>query len=84
MQEAVPVGLGAMAAILGLEIAAVEEIAAELRAASGAEVLPMSGVSGAGIDAVLDRLVAAIGPSEANPPGEMDEDEEGDGAWSPI
>ncbi len=35
MQEAVPVGMGAMAAILGLDLAAVEEVAAE---AAGGEV----------------------------------------------
>ncbi|AHE57100.1 GTPase ObgE [Sphingomonas sanxanigenens] len=69
-----------------LDAELVEEIAQALREASGAEVFPMSGVSGVGVDAVLDRLVAEIGPAEANAPGEMDEDEggEGPGEWSPI
>ncbi|MGF7150475.1 GTP-binding protein [Sphingomonas zeicaulis] len=69
-----------------LDAELVEEIADALREASGADVLPMSGASGAGVDAVLDRLVAEIGPGEANAPGEMDEDEDGEGTgeWSPI
>ena len=69
-----------------LDAELVEEIAEALREASGAEVLPMSGASGVGVDAVLDRLVAEIGPGEANAPGEMDEDEDGEGTgeWSPI
>jgi len=62
----------------------VEEIAEALRAASGAEVFPMSGVSGAGLDAVLDRLVAEIGPAEAVTHVDDVEDDEGDGEWSPI
>ena len=69
-----------------LDAELVEEIAEAPREASGAEVLPMSGASGVGVDAVLDRLVAEIGPGEANAPGEMDEDEDGEGTgeWSPI
>ena len=38
MQEAVPVGVGAMAAILGMDASAVREICAEVAAASGAAV----------------------------------------------
>ena len=37
----------------------------ELEEASGAEVFAMSGVSGAGVDAVLDRLLAEIPSKEA-------------------
>ena len=40
MQEAVPVGEGAMAAVLGLDAPAVEEACAEVRAASGLVVTP--------------------------------------------
>ncbi|MGV3480350.1 MAG: GTPase ObgE [Sphingobium sp.] len=58
-----------------------EALAAELAEESGAEVLPMSGASGQGLDAVLDRLIAAINPPEA---AAHDEDDGGDGEWSPV
>lgn len=61
----------------------------ELREASGgALVLPMSGATGTGVEAVLDRLIEAIGPAEATRYGEMrddDEDEPGEAKeWSPV
>lgn len=61
----------------------------ELEEASGAEVLAMSGASGAGIDAVLDRLLAAIPSKEASgePAGDASpaDGEPGEpAAWSPI
>ena len=61
-------------------IAALSE---ELAAESGAEVLPLSGVSGQGLDAVLDRLAAAIDLPDPDDEVE-DDDEAGTGEWSPI
>ncbi|WOK35745.1 GTPase ObgE [Sphingomonas sp. C3-2] len=55
----------------------------ELAAESGAEVLPLSGVSGQGLDAVLDRLAAAIDLPDPDDEVE-DDDEAGTGEWSPI
>jgi GTP-binding protein len=53
----------------------VAKLAKKLAKASGAEVMPLSGATGAGLEAVLDRLVAAI------PAPEKQEEEE---AWSPL
>jgi GTPase len=44
-----------------LEPADVKKIAAKLKRASKAEVLPLSGAGGDGVEAVLDRLLEAIG-----------------------
>ncbi len=57
-------------------------LSAELEEASGAEVLPISGVSGTGMDWVLDKLIEAIGPA----PGAVSADDEGEDAieWSPV
>ncbi|TVV76050.1 GTPase ObgE [Sphingomonas solaris] len=71
-----------------LEPKEVARIARKLaRAAGGDEVLLLSGAGGAGIDDVLDRLVAAIGPAEATSV-EATASAEGDAAepvpWSPI
>jgi [acyl-carrier-protein] S-malonyltransferase len=60
MQEAVPVGLGAMAAILGSNVAAVEEIcreAAEGQVCSAANINSTSQVVIAGDSAAVDRAV---------------------------
>ena len=57
-------------------------VADELREASGAEVLPISAATGAGVDAVLDRLVAAIAPAEPESPELGRSEEVAD--WSPI
>ena len=57
-------------------------LSAELEAESGHPVMALSGASGAGIEAVLDTLLEAVGQPE---PGADDED--GDAAssdWSPI
>jgi GTPase len=67
-------------------------IAAELEEASGgALVLPMSGATGTGVEAVLDRLIETIGPAAATTYAEMREDDENTGdaqgeakEWSPI
>jgi len=57
-------------------------LSAELEEASGAEVLPISGVSGTGVDWVLDKLLDAIGPA----PGGVPADDEGEDTieWSPV
>lgn len=56
-------------------------LSAELAEASGAEVLPISGATGAGIDTVLDRLLADI--PEQNAPVEDDGGED-EVEWSPV
>ncbi len=71
-----------------------EALSAELAEASGAEVIPISGATGAGVEAVLDRLLERIGPAdsygEAHRSGDSDPDAEGEAGedapkpWSPI
>jgi [acyl-carrier-protein] S-malonyltransferase len=67
MQQAVPVGMGAMAAILGLDAAAVRSVCAEVSAQSGEVVEPanfndpkQTVISGtkAGVDLACERLKA--------------------------
>jgi GTP-binding protein len=60
----------------------IELMSTELRKVSDAEVLPLSAATGQGLEAVLDRLVAAIGPDHAAVPA----DDEGEDAieWSPL
>ena len=57
-------------------------LSAELEAASGQQVIPLSGVSGVGVDWALDRLLDAIGPETAT----VAPDDEGEEAveWSPL
>ncbi|HEU4959782.1 MAG TPA: GTPase ObgE [Sphingomonas sp.] len=57
-------------------------VSKELNEASGAAVMPLSAATGQGLDAVLDTLVAAIGPGHAAVPA----DDEGEDAieWSPV
>ena len=57
-------------------------LSAELEAASGAEVIPISGASGSGVDWALDKLLEAIGPAH----GTVDDGDEGEDAiiWSPV
>ncbi|RJF85987.1 GTPase ObgE [Sphingomonas cavernae] len=62
----------------------IEALSAELAAESGAEVLPLSGATGHGLDAVLDRLIAAIGEPIPVADTVDEEDEGGSGEWSPI
>jgi GTP-binding protein len=57
-------------------------LSAELEEASGGQVIPLSGVSGTGVDWVLDKLLEAIGPSTRKP-AEPDEGEEAI-EWSPV
>ena len=56
-------------------------LSAELEEASGVPVIPLSGVSGTGVDWVLDRLLEAIPSHEA--PVE-DDGEEDAVEWSPV
>jgi [acyl-carrier-protein] S-malonyltransferase len=65
MQDAVPAGVGAMAAILGLEAAVVETACAETRAETGAVVSPANLNGGgqvviAGTKAAVDRAVELL------------------------
>ncbi len=61
-----------------LEPAEAKKLATKLKRASKAEVLLMSGASGAGLEAVLDRLADAIGvKAEATPEAEA-------AGWSPL
>ena len=58
-----------------------EALMAELAEESGAEVYPLSGATGAGLDDVLNRLIAAIEPPAAQKiAGEDEEVKE----WSPL
>ncbi|MBK6720934.1 MAG: GTPase ObgE [Sphingomonadales bacterium] len=63
-----------------LEPAAVKKLVTKLKRASKAEVFPLSGASGEGIEAVLDRLAAAIGV-KATAPEEHPAEEK---PWSPL
>ena len=57
-------------------------LSAELEQASGAEVIPISGAAGTGVDWVLDKLLEVIGP-DGSP---VSDDDEGEDQidWSPI
>ncbi|WNO54932.1 GTPase ObgE [Stakelama saccharophila] len=62
-----------------------DALRAELADASGAEVLPASGATGAGMEALLDRLIEALGPmrnDDAQKPDDKDPAEPIE--WSPI
>ncbi|MEO5937870.1 MAG: GTPase ObgE [Sphingomonas sp.] len=56
-------------------------LSAELEEASGAEVIPVSGAAGTGVDWVLDKLLDAIGAH-----AKVSADDEGEDAieWSPV
>ena len=55
-------------------------LSAELAEASGHPVMALSGASGAGVEAVLDKLLEAVAGDVA---GE-DPDGDADAAWSPV
>ena len=57
-------------------------LSAELEEASGAEVIPISGAAGTGLDWVLDKLLEAIGP-QGRKVGSDDQGED-EIEWSPI
>ena len=56
-------------------------LSAELEAESGHPVMALSGASGAGIEAVLDKLLEAVGQPE---PGADEDDDGASSDWSPI
>ncbi|HEU0067118.1 MAG TPA: GTPase ObgE [Sphingomonas sp.] len=60
----------------------IEALVAELEDASGAQVLPISGASGVGLDWALDQLLEAIGPEAVR----VGDDDEGEDTveWSPV
>ncbi|HVJ00209.1 MAG TPA: GTPase ObgE [Sphingomonas sp.] len=60
----------------------IDALQGELEEASGAAVIPVSGVGGTGVDWVLDKLVEALGPA----PDAVPENDEGEDAieWSPV
>lgn len=64
-----------------LDPADVKKLVTKLKRASKADVLPMSGAGGAGIDAVVDRLIEVIGPAEGAP---ARDDDTPPGEWSPV
>ncbi len=68
-----------------LDPADVKKLATKLKRAAKAEVMLLSGAAGTGLDAVLGRLVEAIGPAEAAPPpSPLDDADEEPATWSPI
>jgi GTPase len=83
--EAYGGGLTDKAEVIGLnkidalDPADVKKIAAKLKRASKAEVMPLSGAGGDGVDAVLDRLLDAIGIESGAAAAALEEK-----PWSPI
>lgn len=60
-------------------------LSAELEAASGGPVIPMSGASGTGIDWVLDTLLNAIGDGARDTAAGVDGDDDSEQVeWSPL
>ncbi|MGC6401058.1 GTPase ObgE [Sphingomonas sp. FW199] len=60
----------------------VAALSAELEEASGGPVIPLSGVSGTGVDWVLDKLLEAIGEGKRDDSGEDDGEDAIE--WSPV
>jgi GTP-binding protein len=60
--------------------AELKKIATKLKRASKAEIFLLSGASGDGIPAVLDRLIEAVGPAAKAATGQDGEDK----GWSPL
>jgi GTPase len=56
-----------------------EALAAELEEASGLRPYPVSGATGAGVEAVLDTIISRLDPAAASPAEERHE-----GDWSPV
>ena len=82
--EAYGGGLTDKAEVIGLnkidalEPAEVKKLAAKLKRASKAEVMPLSGAGGDGVEAVLDRLLEAIGIESGAAAAALEEQ-----PWSP-
>jgi len=64
----------------------VTKLRKKLEKLSGAEVMLLSGVSGEGLETVLDHLLEAIGPApeEAQSAGVSEDETGGEEPWSPI
>ncbi len=83
--EAYGGGLTDKAEVIGLnkidalEPTEVKKLAAKLKRASKAEVMPLSGAGGDGVEAVLDRLLEAIGIESGAAAAALEEK-----SWSPI
>ena len=60
----------------------IEALSAELAEESGADVIPLSGAAGTGVDWVLDRMLDAIGPASGTPVA--DDGQEDAVEWSPV
>ena len=63
-----------------LPAAEVKKLVTKLKRASKEEIFPLSGASGEGIEAVLDRLADAIGVKAAAPEVQAGEEK----PWSPV
>ena len=59
-------------------------LSAELEEASGAQVIPLSGAAGTGVDWVLDQLLEVIGPNENRASDEDFGESEDPVEWSPV
>lgn len=59
-------------------------LSAELEEASGAQVIPISGAAGTGVDWVLDQLLEAIGPGPGIARDIAADDDEEPVEWSPV
>ncbi len=86
--EAYGAGLAEKPVVIGLnkidmlDDELIEVMSKELADASGADVIPLSGASGVGVDWVLDQLLEAVGPAADAPVS--DDGEEDAVEWSPI
>jgi GTP-binding protein len=86
--EAYGAGLAEKPVVIGLnkidmlDDELIEVMSKELADASGADVIPLSGASGVGVDWVLDQLLEAVGPAADSPVS--DDGEEDAVEWSPI
>ena len=61
------------------------KLARKLEKLSGVEVMPLSGAAGTGLDAVLDKLVALMGPAPERTVAPADDDaSEAPGEWYPL
>ena len=68
-----------------VEPKALAKLEKQLGEASGVEVMRLSGASGEGVESVLDRLLAAIGPGEAtSEPAAESSEETPERPWSPL
>jgi len=76
-EKAEVIGLNKIDAVDPAEL---KKIATKLKRASKAEIFLLSGASGEGIPAVLDRLIEAVGPAAKAATGQ----EGGETGWSPL